>query len=113
MNKINDNITSSASYEKLMEFGLVYGDIKSHPIKKDKCNHLVFVNKKYRIEIKLESFKNNKFKLKTKQSNFKFVPRDKGYDDIYWQGNISIYLNVPRYFWVNIMEIIFLKLLKT
>ena len=30
MNKISDEIASSVSDEKLMEFGLVYGDIRSY-----------------------------------------------------------------------------------
>ena len=98
MNKISDDIASSVSDEKLMEFGLVYGDIlsycgtfppnnnsviltyreraaklkdkirRAHPIKKDKCNGPVFINKNYRIEIKLKCYESNKFKLKTKQS---------------------------------------------
>ena len=32
---------------------------------------------------------------------------------IYWQESISVYRKVPRHFWVNIMERIFPKLLKT
>ena len=82
MNKISDDTASSVSDKKLMEFGVVYGDILSyrgmfppnnnsaippyreravelkdkirpaHPIKKDKRNRPVFINKNYRIETK-------------------------------------------------------------
>ena len=153
MNKISDDIASSVSDEKLMEFGLVYGDMLSYcgmflpnnnsvippyremtaelkhkirqanPLKKDKRNRPVFINKIYRIEIKLKCHENNKFKLKTKQSIVKFFPRDKVYDDIHLLArehfNIPIIHrkytihNIPRHFWVNIMERIFPKILKT
>ena len=82
MNKISDDTASSVSDKKLMEFGVVYGDIlsyhgmfrpnnnsmippyreravelkdkirRAHPIKKDKRNRPVFINKNYRIETK-------------------------------------------------------------
>ena len=51
-----------------------------HPIKKDKRNRPEFINKNHRIEIKLECYENNKFKIKTKQRIVKFVPWDKSYD---------------------------------
>ena len=124
MNKISDEIASSISDEKLMEFSLVYGDIlsyrgmfppnnnsviptyrkraaelkdkirRAHPIKKDKCNHPAFINKNYRIEIKLMCYENNIFKLKTKQGIVKFVPRDKGYDDIHLLARE--HFNIPK-----------------
>ena len=56
---------------------------RAHPIKNDKRNHPAFINKNYRIEIKMKCYENNKFKLKTKQSIVKFVPRNKSYDDIH------------------------------
>ena len=40
----------------------------AHPIKKDKHNRPVFINKNCRIEVKLKCYENNKFRLKTKQS---------------------------------------------
>ena len=113
MIKINDDIATSVSVEKLMKFGLFYVDVlsyrgmfppnnnsviptyreragelkdkirRAHPIKKDKRNRPVFINKNYGIEIKLKCYESNKFKLKTKQSIIKFVPRDKSYDDIH------------------------------
>ena len=113
MNKISDDIASSVSDEKLMEFGLVYGDIlsyremfppnnvsviptyreraadlkdkiwRAHIIKKDKRNRPLFINKNYRIEIKLKCYENNKFRLKTKKSIVTFIPWDKNYDDIH------------------------------
>ena len=124
MNKINDSIASSVSDEKLMEFGLVYGDIlsyrgmfppnnnsviptykeraaelkdkirRAHPIKKDKRNRFVFISKSYRIEIKLKCYENNKFKLETKKSIVKFVPRDKSYDDIHLLARE--HFNIPK-----------------
>ena len=92
MNKINDDIGSFVNDEKLMEFSLIYGDIlpyhgmfppninsviptyrervaelkekirRAHPIKKDKRNHPVFINKNYRIKIKLKYYGNNNLK---------------------------------------------------
>ena len=124
MNKISDDIASSVSDEKLMEFGLVYGDIlsycgmfqpnnnsviptykeraaelkdkirRAHPIKKDKRNRPVFINKNYRIETKIKCYESNKFKLKTKQSIVKFVPRDKSFDDIHLLARE--HFNVPK-----------------
>ena len=144
MNKISDDIASSVSDKKLMEFGLFYGNIPSycgmfppnngsviptyreragelkdeirraHPTKKDERNRPVFINKNYRIEIKLKCYENNKFILKTKQSILKFIPQDKiTMIFIYWQESISIFRKVPRHFWVNIVKRIFPKLLKT
>ena len=79
-----------------MEFGLAYGNIlsycgmfppnkdsaipnyreravelkykirRAHPIKKDKRNRPVFINKNYKIEIKLKCYENNRFRLKTR-----------------------------------------------
>ena len=124
MIKINDDIATSVSVEKLMKFGLFYVDIlsyrgmfppnnnsviptyreragelkdkirRAHPIKKDKRNRPVFINKNYGIEIKLKCYESNKFKLKTKQSIIKFVPRDKSYDDIHLL--VREHFNIPN-----------------
>ena len=66
----------------------------SEPIKKDKCNHPVFINKNYRIEIKLTCYENNIFKLKTKLDIVKLVLRDKGYDDIHLLARE--HFNIPK-----------------
>ena len=96
MNKISNDTAGSVSDENLMEFGLVYGDILSyrgmfppnkdsailtykeraaelkdkirrvHPIKKDKRKRSIFINKNYKIEIKLKCYENNRFRLKTR-----------------------------------------------
>ena len=67
---------------------------RAHPIKKDKRNRPLFINKNYRIEIKLKCYENNKFRLKTKQSIVKFIPRDKNYDDIHLLARE--YFNIPK-----------------
>ena len=67
---------------------------RAHPIKKDKRNRPLFINKNYRIEIKLKCYENNKFRLKTKQSIVKFIPRDKNYDDIHLLAREDF--NIPK-----------------
>ena len=96
MNKTSNDIAGSVSGENLMEFGLVYGNIlsyrgmfppnkdstiltyreraaelkdkirRAHPMKKDKRKRPIFINKNYKIEIKLKYYENNRFRHKTR-----------------------------------------------
>ena len=125
MNKINDDIASFVNDEKVMEFSLIYGDTLSyhgmfppnincviptyrervaelkqkirrpHPIKKDKHNHPVFINKNYRIKIKLKYYENNNLK-RNKVLSSSFLEVKVTMIFIYWQEKISIYQKLPR-----------------
>ena len=39
---------------------------RAHPMKKDKRKRPIFINKNYKIEIKLKYYENNRFRLKTR-----------------------------------------------
>ena len=66
----------------------------THTIKKDKRNRPVFINKNYRIKIKLKCYGSNKFILKTKQIIVKFVPREISYDNIHLLARV--HFNIPK-----------------